>query len=116
MLTRDYTFAHSLGELDRGISLIYPPDSLKEIPIPGVQPKEGNCMYIDYPMRYPICVSIVLPCDDVYELFCQVRSVMINLLEKRKEFYVPKYIRLEDLYVYKFTTCTNGDIVIYVES
>lgn len=116
MLTRDYTFAYGLGELERGISLMYPSDELRGVPIPGVQPKDGNHMYIDYPMRYPICVDIAIPCDSVHELSYQVRSVLMNVLENRKEFYVSKYVNMEDLYLYKFTTCTNGDIIVYVES
>lgn len=116
VLTKEYTFCHSKGELERGFSLGYIPDDLKEIPIPGVQPKEGNCMYIDYPMRYPVCIEIALPCDNIHELLFQVKSVLESILENRKEFQVSKYLKIEDLYVYKFTNCTNGDIIIYVES
>lgn len=111
-LTRFFTFAQT-GSSD-GFSL-EDFDYLKETTFPDKIP-EGGKFYIDYPMKYPICVDVI-PFTTIYDLFTQIKNILnIVYTYKRKECEIPDYIKFKDLYVEKLTVCTKGDIVVYLKS
>lgn len=112
ILTRFFTFAQT------GYSDGFPLsdfDYLKDVSFPDKIP-EGGKLFIDYPMKYPVCVDVV-PFSTIYDLFKQIKNVLeITCKVERGKYNVPNYIKLKDLYVDKLTVCTKGDIIVYIKS
>lgn len=110
--TRFFTFMQTGSS--KKFDLIKIEEYLKDVEFPDEIPSGGHFI-IDYPMKYPIYADI-LPFNNIYELFSQIKDIIETVYSLKKEFMVPDYIKISSLYIDKLTCCKSGDIVVYIKS